>query len=269
MPRQKSFHRATVALVALGAGFSILVGACAPAVTAVPPTETSGPAVSSSTLMPSDTPAAIGSPAFPVPTALPSLPSGYLRFLLAPAGNEAHYTVTEQLANRNFPSNAVGTTNQVSGELVIAPDGKIDSQQSDFKVNLTNLTSDSRGRDGYIQRNTLQTDQFPVAEFVPSAQQGLSVPLPTAGTVQFQLSGNLTIHGVTRPATWEVTAQLQDGQLIGKATTAFKFEDFGMQPPKAFIVLSVQDNIQLEYDFDLTSASPPTLASPTPSNSSS
>jgi polyisoprenoid-binding protein YceI len=164
--------------------------------------------------------------------------------------------VTEQLANRNFPSDAVGTTNAISGQIVIGSDGKVDPQQSDFKINLTTLTSDSRGRDGFIQRNTLQTDQFPSAEFVPAEQQGLSVPLPTSGQVTFQLSGNLTLHGVTRPTTWDVTAQVQGNQLTGKATTAFKFEDFGMQPPKAFIVLSVQDNIRLEYDFALALATP-------------
>ncbi len=243
-------------LIAIGATFSLFAAACSPAVTPVAPTETSAPVVPSATFAPTLSPTAMHSLAFPTLTASAPVPNGDLKFVLAPSGNEAHYTVTEQLASRNFPSDAVGTTNQISGQLVISPDGKIDAEQSDLKVNLTNLTSDSRGRDGYIQRNTLQTAQFPSADFIPSGQQGLSIPLPTSGQVTFQLSGNLTIHGVTRPATWDVTAQLQGSQLIGKATTEFKFEDFGMQPPKAFIVLSVQDNIRLEYDFDLALATP-------------
>jgi len=54
---------------------------------------------------------------------------------------------------------------------------------------------------------------------------------------------------VTRPVTWDVTARLNGQDLTGTATTSFKFEDFGMSVPRAFVVLSVDDNIRLELDF--------------------
>lgn len=172
-----------------------------------------------------------------------------MRFVLVPDGTQARYRVREQLARLSFPSDAVGTTNAVSGQVVVNSDGTVVREQSKIVVDLRTLQSDESRRDNFIRNNTLQTNQFPTAEFVPTAVQGLASPLPTSGEGKFQLGGDLTIHGVTRPVTWDVTARLNGQDLTGTATTSFKFEDFGMSVPRAFVVLSVDDNIRLELDF--------------------
>jgi hypothetical protein len=48
-----------------------------------------------------------------------------------------------------------------------------------------------------------------------------------------------------------VTAQVNGGDLAGTATTAFNFAKFGLEIPHVMSVLSIKDNIQLEYDFHL------------------
>ena len=94
-------------------------------------------------------------------------------------------------------------------------------------------------------------EQYPQAEFVPTAVRGLTPPLPGSGTRTFELVGNLTVHGVTKPTTWAVTATSQNNQVTGNASTMFTFADFGLQQPRVPIVLSVGDTIRLEYDFTL------------------
>ncbi len=89
--------------------------------------------------------------------------------------------MTEQLASLSLPSDAVGTTAAVSGALVILPDGQLVTGESRFVVDLTTLKTDSSRRDGYIQRNTLETGTYPEAVFVPSAATGLPSPLPSPG----------------------------------------------------------------------------------------
>jgi polyisoprenoid-binding protein YceI len=79
----------------------------------------------------------------------------------------------------------------------------------------------------------------------------LPSPLPTSGPVTFQLAGDLTVHGVTHPTTWDVTAQIAGQSLTGSASTTVTFEDFGMTQPKVPVVLSVEDNLKLIVDFDL------------------
>ena len=128
-------------------------------------------------------------------------------------------------------------------------DGSIAADQSKVSVDLTKLQSDESRRDNFIKSDTLQTSRYPMATFVPNATQGLPTPLPTAGQVTFQLLGDLTVHGVTKPVTWQVTANFADTTISGSATTDVKITDFGMTPPKAGPVLSIEDNLTLELAF--------------------
>ena len=100
------------------------------------------------------------------------------RLVLAPSGNEARYRVREQLANVSFPSDAVGTTQGVTGAIVIGDDGKIVTAQSSIVVDLTTLKSDRERRDRFIQGRTLETDRFPTATLVPTAARGWPSSLP-------------------------------------------------------------------------------------------
>ena len=135
---------------------------------------------------------------------------------------------------------------------MLTPNGKIDSSKSKFTVDVSTLQSDESRRDNYIKRSTLQISEYPIATFVPSAVTGLPSPLPTSGEVKFQLSGDMTVHGVSHPMTWSVTATIDGNNLSGNATTPFKFDDFGMTPPKAGPVLSVTDNGMLEVAFKMS-----------------
>jgi polyisoprenoid-binding protein YceI len=220
-----------------------------PAANATPDSATSSVTAQSSTASPTATAAPASTTA---PTSAPS--TSALTYSVVASGTKANYRVREQLAKLNAPSDAVGTTTGVTGQIVIGADGKIVSDQSKLVVDLTRLQSDSNMRDGYIARGTLETSSYPTATFVPTAISGLSSPLPTSGQQSFQLTGNLTIHGVTKPVTWTVTAQVNGNDVTGQATTSFKFEDFGMTPPQSMMVLSVVDNVTLEVTLHLSKA---------------
>ncbi len=177
--------------------------------------------------------------------------SRQIRLVTAPQGNEARYRVNEQLVGVDLPGDAVGVTTAITGVLVLEDNGTVVSAESKFTVDLTPLKSDQERRDRYVHRNTLQTEQFPNAVFVPAALKGLPSPLPRSGDVRLQVVGDLTIHGVTKSVTWEVTGRAQNGAYTGTATTVFTFGDFGMTIPRVRSVLSVKDEIRLEYDFRL------------------
>lgn len=174
-----------------------------------------------------------------------------LRLVVAPTGNEARFKVREQLAELPLPNDAIGVTHGISGAIVLDESGRVVPAESRFTVDIGSLKSDRDRRDGYIKRRTLETDRFPSAILSPTSVRGLPTPLPDSGTITFALMGDLTIHGVTRPSTWQVTATANHGEFTGTAATRVKFEDFGMTQPRVAIVLSVQDDIGLEYDFHL------------------
>jgi polyisoprenoid-binding protein YceI len=133
-------------------------------------------------------------------------------------GTKARYKVREQLAGVSFPSDAVGTTESVTGTVVINPDGSIDATRSKLVVDLKTIKSDQQMRDGYVQNRTLETEKFPTLEFVPRRATGLPAPLPAGMQAQagFQLIGDMTLHGVTKEVTWNVVATFGNEQVAGR-----------------------------------------------------
>jgi polyisoprenoid-binding protein YceI len=221
-------------------------GAITAAPTPAPPTAT--PAPVSAALTQTSAAGAATTPASAASTQTNAAGSA-LTLVIDASSSHASYRAREQLVGRNLPSEAVGTSSAVSGTIVFNSDGSIDASQSQIKVDLRQLTSDESRRDNFIKGSTLQTNQFPMATFTPREAQGLPSPLPTSGSATFQLVGDLTVHGVSKPATWQVTAQFNSATISGSATTDVNISDFGMTPPKAGPVLSIQDGITLELAF--------------------
>ena len=172
-------------------------------------------------------------------------------FTVTPESSEARYRVQEQLAQRDLPNDAVGATNNVSGSIVVDRNGAVVPEQSRVVVDMASLESDSTRRDNYVRNNTLETQEYPTAEFVVREAPGLPNPLPTSGEARFQVVGDLTVHGVTRPATWDVMAQFDEEGATVNAITSVAITDFEMTPPQVGPVLSIEDEAGLELDLRL------------------
>jgi polyisoprenoid-binding protein YceI len=163
------------------------------------------------------------------------------------SGSKAVVRVTEQLADRKDLSDAVLTSEKMSGEFTLMPSGSF-APTSKIVVDLTALASDNRQRDNFIKQNTLETSRFPEAVFVPTKAEGLTLPLAASGDFAFRLTGQMTVHGVTKDATFDVRAQRANADLTSTAvvTPAMQFGTFGMTQPRVFTVLSIKDEIRLE-----------------------
>lgn len=100
-------------------------------------------------------------------------------------------------------------------------------------------------------------DSFPHAVFRVTGLRGFPAAVPASGTFSFTVVGNLTVHGVTKRAEWPATARAEGEDIVGKAETRVKFGDFGMERPRVMVVLSIEDDIRLEYDFRFARAEEP------------
>jgi len=179
-----------------------------------------------------------------------------VRYVVAPSGNEARFKVREQLVGVNLPNDAVGITQKVTGSIVIGDNGQPVPAESKIVVDVSDLKTDVTMRDNFIKRNTLATAEYPNVEFVPTAFRGITGPLPTSGSRNFDIVGNLKIKDQTRSIVWHVTAEFAPGRVRGSAVTRFNFSDFGMEPPKAGRVVAVSNGVGLEYDFNLVASGP-------------
>jgi polyisoprenoid-binding protein YceI len=168
--------------------------------------------------------------------------------------SKATVSVREQLANINFPSDAVLVASGAKGAFQVNDDGTF-APGSQITFDVSSLTSDQSQRDSFVKQSVLNTRQFPTATLVLTKVTGLTLPLAATAHATFTLAGKLTIHGVTKDVTFTVDCTRTGGDLVAKATLAptVKFEDFGMQQPAApGRVLSVVDEIKLTVDLVAT-----------------
>jgi polyisoprenoid-binding protein YceI len=175
---------------------------------------------------------------------------GAVRYVVAPDGNEARYRVREQLLHHDLPNDAVGKTAVITGGVTVASNGAVDTAASKITIDVTSLKSDQERRDGYVAHRTLETSQYPNVEFSPTSVAGAKLPL-TSAEQSFDVAGNLTVHGVTRPTVWHVKAKSSGADITGSGWTKFTFADVQLAQPHLPMLLSVADTITLEYDFHL------------------
>ncbi|HET9659319.1 MAG TPA: YceI family protein [Thermomicrobiales bacterium] len=172
-------------------------------------------------------------------------------YILDPAQSEARYLAEEELSGVGA-NTAVGSTKTIQGAFLFDADGN-PIPCSTIYVDVRTFESDSSRRDNYLRGNTLQSDQYPLAEFIVTSIEDFTMPADGEETT-FTLVGNFTLHGVTKTMAWTVTATKNGDTLTGSAKTQFDMADFDIEKPIVGSVLSIEDTIQLEIDLVATNS---------------
>ena len=231
---------AAVALLALSIGVALLPSASAQDATPPATGTPAGTPVGTPAGTPSATPSAA---TCDTEAAIAAAPSSYS---IVSEESAARYRAQEELVSIGA-TEAVGETQAIIGTILLGEDGT-PLLCSRFDVDLRTLQSDEARRDNYLYNNTLQTETFPLATFVVASIEGLNGPLTDGQTVTMQLVGDMTLHGVTRPATWDAEVTLNGDTLTGTASTTFLMEDYAIEEPVVGPVASVDQEIRLEVD---------------------
>ncbi len=186
--------------------------------------------------------------AFAAPAAL-ATPVDYV---LDPTASQASFLIGENLLGRE--NTAVGTTNVVTGGVSIDGDDPSALAFQVFTVDVSTLTTDDRMRDGQIRNNILQTNRAGNATvtFAPASVAGLELPLVAGTTQTVQLTGELTVKGVTRTVVFDLDLEVvSDGDLRGTASTVVQLTDFDISVPRVPLVARVDEDVRLVLDFRL------------------
>lgn len=126
---------------------------------------------------------------------------------------------------------AVGRSEGVTGSLTVA--GTTVTEAS-FEVDMTTFSSDESRRDGQFNGRIMETAQFPTATFVLTAPIELGeTPRDGEPLTIDTVTGDLTLHGVTRSVTLPVTAKLEGGALALDGSIEVTFGDYGIEDPSA------------------------------------
>ncbi|RZS62529.1 YceI family protein [Xylanimonas ulmi] len=152
-------------------------------------------------------------------------------------GSYAGYRVEEVL--RGEDATVTGRTPQVRAQVTL-DDGTLTA--ASVTVDMASVATDQPPRDLYFRSTALRTGDFPTATFALTSP----TPLPDGATA-VTLTGDLTIHGVTRRV--DVAAQVAQTrggdaiQVVGSVPVTFA--DYGVEAPSlGFVTVEAAGSVE-------------------------
>lgn len=162
------------------------------------------------------------------------------------------YRVRETFAGLSVAQDAVGRTNDVQGELTV--EGETTVTAATVTAGLQALESDEDRRDDAIRSRGLETDRFPESTFVLRGPLELPSPPQPGADVSATASGDLTLHGVTRPVDVPVEARWSGTTIEVVGTIPVTFADYDIDPPNVGGFVSVEDEGEIELQLTFVPA---------------
>jgi polyisoprenoid-binding protein YceI len=154
-------------------------------------------------------------------------------------GDRATYFVGYQIEEtlRGEATTATGTTGTYTGSLTLA-DQSLTTLE--LAVDMTTLESDEGFRDDSIRSEGLETTRFPEAGFIVTEPVALS-RAPTIGEpINLDVTGDLTLHGVTKTRTVAVEARWNGDTIDVTGEIPITLADYSIVAPRRPFV-SVRD----------------------------
>ncbi len=200
------------------------------------------------------------------PTAAPTLenttaPAAPTQEPAAPQGGPTIYQISQDESQVRFniyellrgqPKNVIGVSNQVAGQASVDLNDLSTAQLGEILINARTLETDDNRRNQAIRNRILFTDQYEFISFKPTQISGLSGAAAPGQSFTFQVTGDLTIKDVTRPATFDVTVMVESPErLVGSAQTTIALADYNLSVPDVPFVANVGETMALEIDFVL------------------
>lgn len=176
-------------------------------------------------------------------------PAGPVVFTIVPGESTVTYEVGETFLGDNRFNVAIGVTPVLNGEVTVDLANPQSSQIGPLTVDISQFASDSGRRDNAIRGRYLESARYPIVTFTPTQIEGLPAAYTPGEQISFQVTGDLTIREVTRPATFDVTVQLVENTLQGQANTEFLMSDFGFGPISIAGMLNTEDLVKITVDF--------------------
>lgn len=148
------------------------------------------------------------------------------QFWITTEGSEVGYRVSEVLFG--IDTEGVGRTEDVTGSVTL-----IDTTmtEAEFTVDVASMKSDDGRRDGQFRGRIMETQTFPTASFTLTSPIDLGVTATEGATLDTTISGELTMHGVTNPVSFEIAAKIEGNRLGVIGTIPITFIDYDIVDP--------------------------------------
>ena len=119
---------------------------------------------------------------------------------------------------------------------------------------MTTVTSDESRRDGQFNGRIMETGTFPTATFKLTQPIDLG-SIPAVGVQKtFQATGDLTLHGVTKTVTFQLTARHAASTIQVAGSIPITFADWNIGNPSFGGVVTTEEHGVLEFALNFTQA---------------
>ena len=163
------------------------------------------------------------------------------------SGSQAGYRVPETLAGQS--TTAVGRTDDVTGSVLLT--GSTVSTGS-ISVDVGSIASDRSQRDSAFSGRIMQASQFPKATFTLTEAIDLGTVPAVGATVNATATGDLTLHGVTKPVSFPVTVKRSASSVAVAGSVPITYADYQIDNPSVGGFVSVGDGGSVEFLLVLT-----------------
>ncbi|MBQ12161.1 MAG: hypothetical protein CMJ45_11505 [Planctomyces sp.] len=151
--------------------------------------------------------------------------------------SRATFRVREQLALIPLPHQADMRTTALSGEI------HFDGRPSVIEIDLHQLSSGQNLRDGYVRRAMFP--DHPKATFTLENVASLPPGFAEGEASKSRIDGVLNISGEDFPLRFNITAQDKGDAVTIVGRTRFTWEELGIKPPTAGVVLTLDDEVEV------------------------
>jgi polyisoprenoid-binding protein YceI len=99
----------------------------------------------------------------------------------------------------------------------------------------------------HFNENYMESSIYPKAKFKGKFETLAGVNFTKDGTYNIKVSGQLEMHGVSKPMTVPATITVKNGMISAKASISISLSDFKIEIPKV-----VEDNVATEVILDVS-----------------
>jgi hypothetical protein len=129
----------------------------------------------------------------------------------------------------------------------------LDTQSGDFvfRLLMKGFQFEKALMQEHFNENYVESHKFPNATFNGKVLNASNIDWSKNGTHEVEVSGDLTIKGITRKVTEKGTFEVKDGTINGKSKFYIKLADYDIKIPKA-VVKNIAETIEINVDVSLT-----------------
>ena len=167
----------------------------------------------------------------------------------AGSGSRVGYRVNEVLGGQSHT--AVGRSSSVTGQMIIKG---TTVKTASFTVKMASIHTDSTQRDSQFDGRIMDVARYPDGTFALTKPIVLA-PLPAVGTIKtYRATGNLTLHGQTRPVTFPVKTELTASGIEVQGSIPVLFSRWDIPNPSFTGFVTTQNHGIMEFLLDFRPA---------------